>query len=63
LNLELSPKLPRSRLASPSLWTNTDFDMTWPSEVTAEFVTCALRALRGDDVRVERESLTRHSCE
>ncbi len=39
---------------------NTDFDMTWRKKVTAEFVTYALRELRGDDVRAERESFTRH---
>jgi 4-hydroxybenzoyl-CoA reductase subunit beta len=38
---------------------NTDFDMTWRKRVTTEFVTYALRELRGDDVRKERESLTR----
>ena len=38
---------------------NTDFDMTWRKRVTAEFVTCALRELRGDDVHTERESFTR----
>ncbi len=40
---------------------NTDFDMTWRKRVTAEFVTYALRELRGDDVRTERESFTRHT--
>ena len=40
---------------------NTDFDMTWRKRVTAEFVTYALRELRGDDVRGERLLLTRHS--
>ena len=39
---------------------NTDFDMSWRKKVTAEFVTYALRELRGDDVHTERESLTRH---
>lgn len=38
---------------------NTDFDMTWRKRVTAEFVTYALRELRGDDMRKERESFTR----
>jgi CO/xanthine dehydrogenase FAD-binding subunit len=38
---------------------NTDFDMTWRKRVTAEFVTYALRELRGDDVHAERESFTR----
>ncbi|HEV2287855.1 MAG TPA: FAD binding domain-containing protein [Candidatus Acidoferrales bacterium] len=39
---------------------NTDFDMSWRKKVTAEFVTYALRELRGDDMRVERESITRY---
>src|SRR5215475_11228593 len=38
---------------------NTDFDMSWRKKVTAEFVTYALRELRGDDVAAERTSLTR----
>jgi 4-hydroxybenzoyl-CoA reductase subunit beta len=40
---------------------NTDFDMSWRKKVTAEFVTYALRELRGDDTRAERVSLTRLS--
>src|SRR5262249_41384324 len=47
-----------ARIAKPL--DNTDFDMTWRKKVTAEFVTYALRELRGDDVRAERESLIRH---
>ena len=47
-----------ARIAKPL--DNTDFDMTWRKKVTAEFVTYALRELRGDDVHTERESLTRH---
>ena len=46
-----------ARIAKPL--DNTDFDMTWRKRVTAEFVTCALRELRGDDVSAERESFTR----
>jgi 4-hydroxybenzoyl-CoA reductase subunit beta len=45
-----------ARIAKPL--DNTDFDMTWRKRVTAEFVTNALRELHGDDVRVERESVT-----
>lgn len=45
-----------ARIAKPL--DNTDFDMTWRKRVTGEFVTNALRELRGDDVRAERESLT-----
>jgi 4-hydroxybenzoyl-CoA reductase subunit beta len=47
-----------ARIAKPL--DNTDFDMTWRKRVTAEFVTYALRELRGDDMRIERESVTRH---
>src|SRR5467141_2611044 len=50
-----------ARIAKPL--DNTDFDMTWRKMVTAEFVTYALRELRGDDVRAERESFTRYSFE
>jgi 4-hydroxybenzoyl-CoA reductase subunit beta len=47
-----------ARIAKPL--DNTDFDMTWRKKVTTVFVTYALRELCGDDVRAERESLTRH---
>jgi 4-hydroxybenzoyl-CoA reductase subunit beta len=50
-----------ARIAKPL--DNTDFDMTWRKRVTAEFVTYALRELRGDDVRAERESFTRFTLE
>jgi 4-hydroxybenzoyl-CoA reductase subunit beta len=50
-----------ARIAKPL--DNTDFDMTWRKRVTAEFVTYALRELRGDDMRGERLLLTRHSSE
>lgn len=43
-----------ARLAKPL--DNTDFDMSWRKKVTAEFVTCALRELRGDDMSRERET-------
>jgi 4-hydroxybenzoyl-CoA reductase subunit beta len=46
-----------ARIAKPL--DNTDFDMTWRKKVTAEFVTYALRELRGDDVGADRERLTR----
>jgi 4-hydroxybenzoyl-CoA reductase subunit beta len=46
-----------ARIAKPL--DNTDFDMTWRKKVAAEFVTYALRELRGDDVSAERERLTR----
>ena len=42
---------------------NTDFDMTWRKRVTAEFVTYALRELRGDDVSAERQSFTHYNFE
>jgi 4-hydroxybenzoyl-CoA reductase subunit beta len=48
-----------ARIAKPL--DNTDFDMSWRKKVTAEFVTCALRELRGDDMRHERESFMRTS--
>jgi 4-hydroxybenzoyl-CoA reductase subunit beta len=47
-----------ARIAKPL--DNTDFDMTWRKRVTAEFVTYALCELRGDDMHIERESVTRH---
>ncbi len=40
---------------------NTDFDMTWRKKVAVEFVTHALRELRGDDMRTERQRMTRHT--
>src|SRR5580704_5573725 len=46
-----------ARIAKPL--DNTDFDMSWRKKVTGEFVTYALRELRGDDVSSERESFTR----
>jgi 4-hydroxybenzoyl-CoA reductase subunit beta len=48
-----------ARIAKPL--DNTDFDMSWRKKVTGEFVTCALRELRGDDMRSERESFMRAS--
>lgn len=48
-----------ARIAKPL--DNTDFDMSWRKKVTGEFVTNALRELRGDDVRRERESYMRAS--
>ena len=48
-----------ARIAKPL--DNTDFDMTWRKRVTVEFVSYALRELRGDDMRGERLLLTRHS--
>jgi 4-hydroxybenzoyl-CoA reductase subunit beta len=48
-----------ARIAKPL--DNTDFDMSWRKKVAGEFVTCALRELRGDDVRGERASLMRTS--
>jgi 4-hydroxybenzoyl-CoA reductase subunit beta len=46
-----------ARIAKPL--DNTDFDMSWRKKVTAEFVTYALRELRGDDVSAERQAITR----
>jgi 4-hydroxybenzoyl-CoA reductase subunit beta len=48
-----------ARIAKPL--DNTDFDMSWRKKVTGEFVSYALRELRGDNVRSERESFTRAS--
>src|SRR5579863_7368222 len=38
-----------ARIAKPL--DNTDFDMTWRKRVTAEFVSCALREIRGEYVQ------------
>src|SRR6266404_4873693 len=46
-----------ARIAKPL--DNTDFDMSWRKKVTAEFVTYALRELRGDDISNERTAITR----
>jgi 4-hydroxybenzoyl-CoA reductase subunit beta len=46
-----------ARIAKPL--DNTDFDMSWRKKVAGEFVTNALRELRGEDVRGERESFMR----
>jgi 4-hydroxybenzoyl-CoA reductase subunit beta len=46
-----------ARIAKPL--DNTDFDMSWRKKVTGEFVTYALRELRGDDVSGERASYMR----
>jgi len=46
-----------ARIAKPL--DNTDFEMTWRKKVAAEFVTYALRELRGDDMRAERLLFTR----
>jgi 4-hydroxybenzoyl-CoA reductase subunit beta len=46
-----------ARIAKPL--DNTDFDMSWRKKVTAEFVTYALRELRGDDISADRQAITR----
>jgi 4-hydroxybenzoyl-CoA reductase subunit beta len=46
-----------ARIAKPL--DNTDFDMSWRKKVTAEFVTYALRELRGDDMAAERVAVMR----
>jgi 4-hydroxybenzoyl-CoA reductase subunit beta len=46
-----------ARIAKPL--DNTDFDMSWRKKVTGEFVMCALRELRGDDMSSERVAITR----
>jgi 4-hydroxybenzoyl-CoA reductase subunit beta len=50
-----------ARVAKPL--DNTDFDMSWRKKVTAEFVTYALRELRGDDLTAERAAITRIASE
>ncbi len=50
-----------ARVAKPL--DNTDFDMTWRKRVTAEFVSSALRELRGDDMREHRLSLAQFPSE
>lgn len=47
-----------SRIAKPL--SNTDFDMSWRKKVTSEFITYALRELRGDDMSAERRQLSGH---
>jgi 4-hydroxybenzoyl-CoA reductase subunit beta len=48
-----------ARVAKPL--DNTDFAMGWRKKVTREFAAYALRELRGDDTRLARERLVRHS--
>jgi 4-hydroxybenzoyl-CoA reductase subunit beta len=47
-----------AKLAKPM--DNTDFTLHWRKRVAAEFVTRALRELRGDDMRAERVRIARH---
>jgi len=42
---------------------NTDFTLHWRKRVTQEFVTYALRDVRGDDMRTERRRIARHELE
>jgi 4-hydroxybenzoyl-CoA reductase subunit beta len=42
---------------------NTDLDLYWRKDVTAEFTRYALRELRGDDMRAVRLRVARHSLE
>jgi 4-hydroxybenzoyl-CoA reductase subunit beta len=42
---------------------NTDFTLQWRKRVTAEFVTYALRDLRGDDLRETRRKTARHQVD
>ena len=46
-----------ARIAKPL--DNTDFDLTWRKKVTTQFVTYALRELRCEDMRTERERVTK----
>ena len=38
---------------------NTDYDVYWRKEVVAEFVSYALREIRGDDMRMTRSKIAR----
>ena len=38
---------------------NTDFELVWRKKMMTSLATCALRELRGDDVRAERQRLAR----
>ena len=40
---------------------NTDLDLYWRKAVVAEFVGCALREIRGDDMRATRVRIARHA--
>jgi len=40
---------------------NTDFDLTWRKRIMKDIVACALRELRGDDVREMRRTLSKMS--
>jgi 4-hydroxybenzoyl-CoA reductase subunit beta len=42
---------------------NTDFTLHWRKRVASEFVSYALRELRGDDMRAVRERVARHPLE
>jgi len=42
---------------------NTDFTLHWRKRVTAEFVSYALRELRGDDMRATRIRIARHALD
>ncbi len=47
-----------AKLAKPM--DNTDFTLHWRKRVAREFVTCALREARGDDMREARQRYARH---
>ena len=38
---------------------NTDFELVWRKKMMTSLATCALRELRGDDVRAERQRLAK----
>jgi hypothetical protein len=42
---------------------NTDFALVWRKRVTRDFVTYALRDVRGDDMRTTRFKIARHSLQ
>lgn len=50
-----------SKVAKPM--DNTDFTLHWRKRVAAQFVTYALRELRGDDMRETRRRIARHDLD
>jgi 4-hydroxybenzoyl-CoA reductase subunit beta len=50
-----------ARVAKPM--DNTDFTLHWRKRLAAEFVSYALRELRGDDMREHRRRIARHALE
>ena len=53
---------PSSRRSPARPMDNTDFSLIWRKRMVREFVTYALREVRGDDVRELRRRVSRSSC-